>query len=268
MDDESDLGELFDGAVVPEATPSPRTIRFATPPLGDGPSRVFDANGAADDPRVARIFGVTDEVTNVLVGPTFVAVTIQRPDQWASLLTPVLRAVTDAFTEDDRSTPDTEPPAVLTLGSDAKVVDAHEPRRLERAWIELGALQAGDGQGLDRVIAASRDAEAARRQVAAVLLADAEPAAAARAWARLLGDPSRSVRRSVVDTMSDACRAELRPLLEQALDDADPWIRWRALRGIAALGVTPSRAVVEALVTDPDFRVRLESTRALRGSGQ
>lgn len=268
MNEKSDLGELFDGVVVPEATPSPRTIRFATPPLGDGPSRVFDEAGAGDDPRVARIFGVTDEVTNVLVGPTFVAVTIQHPDHWESLLAPVLRAVTDAFADDDRPTArDADAPAVLTLGTDARVVDAHEPRRLERAWIELGVLQAGDGEGLDRIVAASRDAEAARRQVASVLLADAEPVAAARTWARLLVDPSRSVRRSVVDTVSDACRAELRPLLEQALDDADPWIRWRALRGIAALGVTPSRAAVEALVTDPDFRVRLESTRALRDSG-
>lgn len=269
MTEGSDLGELFGGVVVPEATPSPRTIRFATPPLGGGPSRVFDAAGAGDDPRVAQIFGVTDEVTNVLVGPTFVAVTIQHADLWESLLAPLLRAVTDAFSDHDQPTArDAESPTVLTLGTDPRAVDAHEPRRLERAWIELGGLQAGDGQGLDRVIAASRDAEAARRQVAAVLLADAEPVAAARAWARLLADPSRSVRRSVVDTVSDARRAELRPLLEQALDDTDAWIRWRALRGIAALGVAPSRAAVEALVTDPDFRVRLESVRALTGGGQ
>jgi HEAT repeat protein len=101
-----------------------------------------------------------------------------------------------------------------------------------------------------------------------VLLADAEPAAAARNWARLLDDSSRSVRRAVVDSVGDARRPELRPLLEQALGDPDAWIRWRALRGIAALGVTPSRAAVEALAADPDFRVRLESARVLSGSGQ
>ena len=38
----SDLGLMFDGTVVPEATPSPRTIRFATPPLHTGPSREYD----------------------------------------------------------------------------------------------------------------------------------------------------------------------------------------------------------------------------------
>src|SRR5206468_9791861 len=37
----TDLGETFDGAVVPEATPSPRTIRFATPPLHDGVARNY-----------------------------------------------------------------------------------------------------------------------------------------------------------------------------------------------------------------------------------
>ena len=39
-----DLAETFDGLVVPEATPSPRTIRFATPPLHTGPSRVYDSD--------------------------------------------------------------------------------------------------------------------------------------------------------------------------------------------------------------------------------
>ncbi len=269
MGDGTDLGELFDGVVVPEATPSPRTIRFATPPLDGGPSRAYDPAGADDDPRVARIFGATDEVTNVLVGPDFVAVTIQHADQWESLLAPVLRAVADAFTDDDRpAAPAAEPPAVLTLSAGAGAMDAHGPRRLERAWTELGALQGDDGEQLDRIIAASRDAEPARRQVAAALLADADPMAAARTWARLLADPSRSVRRSVVDTVSDASRAELRPLLEQALDDTDAWIRWRALRGIAALGVAPSRAAVQALAADSDFRVRLEAARALTRAGQ
>src|SRR5437868_334384 len=33
------LGETFAGPVVPEATPNPRTIRFVTPPIHDGPSQ-------------------------------------------------------------------------------------------------------------------------------------------------------------------------------------------------------------------------------------
>jgi HEAT repeat protein len=71
------------------------------------------------------------------------------------------------------------------------------------------------------------------------------------------------VRRSVVDAAAGAERDQLRPLLERALDDADAWIRWKALSGIAPLGVGASRAAVAARAEDPDFRVRLEAARLL-----
>ena len=92
-------------------------------------------------------------------------------------------------------------------------------------------------------------------------------AVAETAWGRLLGDPSRAVRRATVDAMVDAGRPALRPLLERALGDSDAWTRWKALRGLVELGIEPSRAVVAPLAEDPDFRVRLESTRALRAGG-
>ena len=96
-----------------------------------------------------------------------------------------------------------------------------------------------------------------------MLLADVDPRVARGHWARLVVDPSRSVRRAAVDTMGDATREELRPLLETALGDADPWTRWRAVRGIAQLGAGASRAAVADLATDPDFRVRLEAARVI-----
>ena len=110
---------------------------------------------------------------------------------------------------------------------------------------------------------AAHDGNPARRQVAAALLADAPLDVAATTWAQLLGDSSRIVRRSVVDVVVGADREALRPLLEQALDDSDAWIRWKALRGIAALGVDASRRAVEIRASDADFRVRLEATRML-----
>jgi HEAT repeat protein len=84
------------------------------------------------------------------------------------------------------------------------------------------------------------------------------------AWSRLLDDPSRSVRRAVVDAMVDAERETLRPLFERALRDPDPWTRWKALRGIVGIGVDPSRDALTPLAGDPDFRVRLEASGALR----
>jgi hypothetical protein len=266
--DNRDLAQTFDGVVVPEATPSPRTIRFATPPLHAGPSRAYDsAAGTRDnDPHVARLFAAFDDITHVLVGPDFVAVTIARPNRWPTLLGPMLRVITEEFTSADAA--DTPEPASSTrtaARTDPQESDARAPRRLERAWNELGALRADRPDQLERVLTAASDAEPARRQVAAALLADAPPEIAKRAWEGLLGDPSRAVRRSVVDALAATGREDLRPRLEEALDDVDAWIRWKALRGIAELGPAPSRAAVEARVADEDFRVRLEATRVLTG---
>ena len=260
-----ELGQTFDGLVVPEATPSPRTIRFGTPPLHGGPSRSYEsAAAAARDRPAARLFAAFGEVTNVLVGPDFVAVTISRPARWEALLGPMLRVVTEEFSGADPS-PFTGPEAPvrrsLSIGSPDR--ERGGPRRLERAWAELGALRPGEPADLERVLAASRDAEPTRRQVAAALLAEAPAEAATQAWQRLLSDPSRAVRRSVLDAVAAATREELRPLLEQALNDPDPWARWKALRGIAVLGPQPSRAAVEARADDPDFRIRLEATQLL-----
>jgi hypothetical protein len=262
-----DLAQTFEGVVVPEATPSPRTIRFATPSRRAGPSRAYDsADAAANDPGAARVFGEFDEVTNVLVGPDFVAVTISRPDRWETLLAPILGVVAEEFSGDDAAEePEHTAPVTMTLTSGTEESDARSPRRLERAWSELGALRADRSEHLDRILAAARDAEPARRQVAAALLADAPPEVAAREWERLLGDARRAVRRSVVDAVAGAGREELRPLLDRAIDDADAWVRWKALRGVAELGVGPSRGGVESRSTDPDFRVRLEAARVLAG---
>jgi Scaffold protein Nfu/NifU N terminal len=260
------LGETFDGVLVPEATPSPRTIRFATPPLHGGPARNYEsAAAAAADPPVSRIFGDFDEVTNVLVGPDFVAVTIARPDRWEHLLEPILRAVTRELVYPTGADVESQPAPPARAGASAAEGEPRAPRRLGRAWADLGALRADRPDDLERILAASDDIEPARRQVAAALLADAPPDAAADAWGRLLGDSSRAVRRSVVDAAAGAERQELRSLLERALGDADAWIRWKALSGIAALGPGPSRAAVATAASDPDFRVRLEAARMLSG---
>ena len=91
------MDATFDGAVVPEATPNPRTIRFVTGPIHDGPSRWYESAVDVDDPRVAGLFGAFEDVDNVLVGPDFVAVGLRRPDRWPELLVPVLRFVEAHF---------------------------------------------------------------------------------------------------------------------------------------------------------------------------
>jgi hypothetical protein len=274
--DPDPLAGTFDGPVVPEATPNPRSIRFQVGPIHQGPSRWYEAAAAAaDDPGAARLFAEFEEVANVLVGPEFVAVGLHRAANWERLLRPVLDVVTDEFADPD-APPDTSAPRVMGGPAGAGVVgggiapDARPgPRlsRLDRAWADLGDLRPGiDPDHLARVRAAAADDDAARRQVAANLLGEADPEIAAADWARLTVDPVRSVRRAAVDAMVDAGRPELRPLLETALGDVDAWVRWKALRGLAGLGPEESRAAIEPLATDPDFRIRLEVAAALRAT--
>ena len=90
----------FDGPVLPEATPSPRTIRFAVGrPLTGGDSHWFPSRTSATDTRAARLFRQFEEVTGVLVGPDFVAVMLARPADWERLLRPVLAVVTEEFSD-------------------------------------------------------------------------------------------------------------------------------------------------------------------------
>jgi len=263
-------GATFAGPVVPEATPNPRTIRFVTPRIHDGPSRWYESAADVDDPRVARLFAGFDEIANLLVGPDFVAVGLRRPDQWELLLEPVLRAITTEFAS---TTPDlgsinaTEAePASESSGARSDLA-LGVGTALERAWKELGSLRPDDPGDLDRIRVAVTSPNSAARQVAARLLVDARAEVAHKEWRRLLDDPSRGVRRATVDAMVDVERPALRPLLESALGDADAWTRWKALRGLVELGVEPSRARVAQLGEDPDFRVRLEAAGALRNLG-
>jgi hypothetical protein len=201
----------------------------------------------------------------VLVARDFVALTLRRADRWEALLAPVLEVVTREFAGGEVRPPSTEAgQGGPTAGAGA--AGGGRPRqetRLDRAWHELGSLRPADRTDLDRILAAATAPDAAHRQVAASLLGEARPEVAHAEWARLLGDPSRMVRRSVVDAMVDAGREELRPLLERALGDADAWVRWKALRGLAELGAAASRAVIQPLTSDRDFRVRLEARAAL-----
>jgi hypothetical protein len=277
LEPDPSLAASFDGPVVPEATPNPRTIRFRTGAIHDGPSQWYEsAAKAADEPRVRRLFGAFEGVTNVLVGPDFVAVSLQRGTEWERLLAPVLQAVTEEFapagtTAGEDGEPDTGervlggPAGAGVHGGDART-GGRRTTRLAQAWEELGSLRPGDPDDLRVVQRAAHDTNPFRRQVAANLLREAEQDAAATEWARLVTDSSRAVRRAAVDAIVDVGRERLRPLLERALDDTDPWVRWKALRGLVELGVGPSRDAIEARAADPDFRVRLEVAAALRSS--
>ncbi len=269
-----DLSRTFSSGVVPQPTPNPRTLRFATAHRTMAVSRSFRRDDDFDDEAVAAIFAVTEDVVDVLVAADFVAVSLVRPGRWPELLEPMLEAVASTFggdaDVDNASDVDgsaaVERPGVdvrgVTASGAAPAADDRRISRLDRAWDELGTLRSGDTDDLEIVLSAARDADSARRQVAAQLLGDAPDGVAASMWSELLVDPSRSVRRAAVDAVAGAERESLRPLLELATADPDAWIRWKSVHGLAVLGVGPSRATIARLEDDPDFRVRLEAANA------
>jgi hypothetical protein len=261
------LDETFEGAIVPEATPNPRTIRFVTGPIHSGPSRWYESAGHADDARVARLFEEFEDVANVLVGPDFVAVGVRRADRWEALLGPMLRVLEGEFPAASHANDaDGSGDVVDQPWIDVRATSAHRAERpFDRAWRELRALNLDDDDDVKLLLVAVSSQEIATRQAAARVLVDADPDVARKAWSDLVADPRPAVRRATVDAMVDAARPSLRSLFERALADRDAWTRWKALRGLVDLGIEPSRDAVTPLTADTDFRVRLEATGALRG---
>jgi hypothetical protein len=263
------LDDAFDSAIVPEATPNPRTIRFVTGHIHDGASRWYESATDVDDPRVARVFDAFDDVANVLVGPDFVAVGIRRPDHWEQLLGPMLHVLEAEFPAEPATDANAADRAPTTTGPAPTDTSTPPPtsapdRAFDRAWRDLRALHLERPEDLEQLLAAASSDDVASRQVAARVLLDADTQLALTAWDALVTDSSRTVRRATVDAMVDAARPEVRPLLERALGDRDAWTRWKALRGLVDLGIEPSRTAAALLAADTDFRVRLEAVRALR----
>ena len=171
--------------MTPEATPNPRSIRFVTGPIHDGPSRWYESAEQADDARAARLFADFDEVTNVLVGPDFVAVGLRHPDGWETLLEPVLRTVTEEFATGDRDSPS------VAIADTARAAPAGptapnttDPERTSRA--RSSGRGASSARCAPRTPPISRGSSRRRnrsngayRQVAARLLLGADPDAAA-----------------------------------------------------------------------------------------
>ncbi|MDQ3980792.1 MAG: HEAT repeat domain-containing protein [Actinomycetota bacterium] len=258
-----------DGLVVLEATADPRTIRFRIGPIHDDESSWFESPASAHGYwRGARLFDEFPEVANVVIGPDFMEVSLRRASDWERLLGHVQAAVAGVFegAEPALETRRTQDPR--TSGDRRRsAASSSRATRLAHVWAELRPLRPADAGDLETLITASHAEDPFRRQVAASLLLEADPAVAAKHWERLLADPSRAVRRATADAMANAGRDELRPLLERALGDSDRWVRQTAVHGLVELGPEPSRDAIAALAGDPDFRVRLEVAAFLQASG-
>jgi hypothetical protein len=266
--DDPPPASTFDGSVVPEVTPDPRTIRFRTGAIHDGESLWFESPASAHGYwQAARLFDQFPEVANVVIGPDFVEVSLRRAPDWQRLQGQVLAAVAGVFEGAPAALEPRWMQDPVTSGDRSEgAAGSSRATRLAHVWAELGPLRPANARDLETLITASHGEDPFRRQVVASLLLVADPAVGAKQWERLLADPARTVRRATADALANAGRDELRPLLERALDDDDGWVRRTALRGLVELGPEASRDAIVALAHDPDFRVRLEVANFLRAS--
>lgn len=243
----------FTGPVVPEPTPHPRKVKLT---LGGepAPGRWYRRGDPVDDDRVRRLFAEPD-VTDVMVAGDFVTVGITG--SWEERLEPILALVTELYGGAANAP---RPPGRTR---DELVTEGGKLAR--RDDDELHLLDPDDPEHRHRLLRALEEGTARDRRVAVVVLAGAsEPAARARAVLRAWRDRSLQVRRTALDAAADTGDEGFRALFEEALADADPWVRWRAVRALGDLGLGTSEARVASLRDDPEFRVRFEAERVLR----
>lgn len=253
--DEETGASIFDrafaGPVQPEATPNPRHVRFV---LGGTPSpgTWYRRGDDIDDTRVSSLLADAD-ITDVLVAGDFVAVGLWRASMWKDRLDDLVETVTTLFWTPERVLSQPDGPTRDELvsgragGTELHLLDPDHPPSRRRL---LAALESTDPR--------------ARRMAVATLGQSSDPDVAISTLNGASSDPSRIVRRTVVDVAVDLEAEPVRPILERALEDEDDWIRWKAVKGLSLLGLGDSAPQVAGLAEDPDFHVRFEVAAALR----
>ena len=192
------------------------------------------------------------DVTDVLVAGDFVAVGLRRAAMWKERLDDLVEQVTTLYWTPDRVASSLDGPSRDDLVSGQSTGALH-------------LLDPDDPTSRTTLEAASNSEDARERRMAVATLAQSiDPGFAVATLAGAIHDPSRIVRRTVVDVAVDLGDEALRDLLEQALEDEDDWIRWKSVKGLSDLGIKDSEVKIAALAGDPDFQVRFEVAAALR----
>ena len=249
---------VFAGTVVPEQTPHPRKVMFH---LGGAPAPgVWHRRGEEiDDPRVATLMEDPD-ITDVMVAGDFVTIGLSRRASWEDRLDELLESVTELFfTGEGHQAP--------SRTRDELLDEAGRVGNTAARTEHLHLMDPDSPEQREVLIEALGSSDARRRRAAVVTLALSGQSAVGKA-AVVTGysDESPMVRRAAVDAAADLEDESYRPLFEEALLDADSWIRWRAVRAIGDLGADPSVDKLVLAAVDEDFRVRFEAAAALQGS--
>ncbi len=249
---------VFDGPVIPEATPHPRKVKFTTG--GRAAPGVWYRRrdqGRPEDPRVERLFAEPD-ITDVMVAGDFVTVGIGARSSWEYRLEPLLALVIELFADTEAEHHRSRRTREELMQEAGRSIDASRPEELHL----LDPDEDADRRRLWEAI--KSDDPRVRRIAVAVLLESSDPDTRRKAVSRGMADPSRLVRRTAVDAAADTEEEGFRSLFQEALSDDDAWIRWKAVRSLGDLGLDQSRALVEPLAEDPDFQVQFEVAKVLR----
>lgn len=246
----------FSGPVVPEQTPHPRKVMFHVG--GEPAPGVWHRRGEeVEDPRAAALLE-DPEVTDVMVAGDFITIGLGATASWEDRLEDLLATVTELFW--------TGGPTTAPARTRDELLD--EAGHLKSARPEHLHLMDPDSPEQREILIEALGAPDPRtRRAAAVTLAlSGEHPVAQAAVVTGYADVALMVRRAAVDAAADLEDEAFRPLFEEALFDADPWIRWRAVRAIGTIGVEPSIDDLILAAVDEDFRVRFEAAAALQGA--
>ncbi len=248
----------FSGPVLPEATPHPRKVKFQ---IGGKPAPgVWHRRGEeVADERVIALFG-DDDITDVMVAGDFVTIGLARHASWEERLDPLLERVTELFWSGQGSAAPArtrdellEEAGRLSV-AEVRPEDLHlmDPDRAEHRALLIAALDADDPRH--------------RRAAVATLALSGDSDVAKAAVVTGFREDSRIVRRTALDAAADLEDEAFRPLFEEAIFDRDPWIRWRSVRAISAIGVGSSEEKIALAAADEDFQVRFEANAVWRAA--
>jgi hypothetical protein len=249
---------VFSGPVKPEQTPHPRKVKFHVGGV-PAPGVWYRRGEVVDDGRAAALLA-DEDVTDVMVAGDFVTVGLRPASSWEDRLDDILQRVTELFWAGERTTPPVRTREQLLEEAGRRHT---APIRAE----DLHLMDPDDAAHREVLVEAIGAEDPRRRRAAVVTLALSGDAAVAKA-AVVTGfdDPSRMVRRAAIDAAADLEDDEYRPLFEEAVFDADGWVRWRAVKAIRSLGPGPSTETLVLALADEDFRVRFEAEAALRAA--
>ena len=240
------LEASFDGPVAVESKLQPRVIGFLVGPTTHsattGWARRNDVQMADS---VRRIFHVNPNITGVHENHGCYEVELCEAELWYDTLAVVLTHVTHNLARP-------RPPCSPT----------REETRTRKEFLAHD-LRSPRGRILVRQSVEARDPIVRELAVAAVAIAD--PFSAPTVWKRAISDYARNVRRAAIREIVRHNHAEVRPLLERALQDVDGYTRFKAIHGIAAIGMGPSSRALDRVARDPDARVRVAAAATLLG---